>query len=736
MSQDAMKVEAQILDMLVIGAGPAGTAAAFRAQELGVSCYTIDYDDVIRRIRDYSKDKLILPDFGGGDRMQFPAGDDLISSLPFEAIDKDELCQLWKQLYVRFKVPIGLGIEFQGLEKDRDGIWQIHCWHHEPVRRSAFRARHVVLAFGRGVPRRLDIPGEVKLLALRLQDPERYLGKPVCIVGGGTSAAEAVISISKAKAASGDTTDVYWSYRGDKMPKVSKALADVLFESYMGNGNIRYLPHSEPVSILSGDDHSPRLCVRTDRKHLNGRPVETTLLEFAVSHCIGCIGEEIPKDLLALIGLELISGGPRNRTRVVVNPLLETVRPNLYLAGDILSPAYLQSEDFDGDPAQFSEITRRGNIKAALRDGVFLAEVIKQRLDGKSKITVQLGFQEVSSKKRPSEVPSPSPGSHIPVTPADEVYSPRLVRELGGGITAEQFSLDSDGASTIGRRDCTITFAEDSSLSDVHASIHVEGKEYFLNDESSRDGVYLQPQAGRGLELSEDSILQVGGQWLVFQSTEAFTHYDSRGEAVQKVELKAGQSRVLGRSDCDLVLDPHDAALSRRHLALKSQAGKVTMTDLRSTNGTLVKIKHPHGLHHGDRILLGNQVLRFQTRPDSSPTSDVDFKVGPAPSDGVKSAEPTAPSVSFLDGPTASIRLTQTICELAEECGISIKAQCHQGICGSDPIRILGGKENLNQPGETESETLEDLCALQPGESRLACMVRTTGPVKVEIIQD
>ena len=141
---------------------------------------------------------------------------------------------------------------------------RFHCWDHERARASAFRARHVILAFGRGVPRRLDIPGNVRLLSLRFQDPERYLGQPACVVGVGTSAAEAVISISKAKAASGDETDVYWSYRGDKMPKVSKALAEVLFESYMGSGNIRYLPHSEPVSVLSDEDHPPRLCVRTD----------------------------------------------------------------------------------------------------------------------------------------------------------------------------------------------------------------------------------------------------------------------------------------------------------------------------------------------------------------------------------------------------------------------------------------------------------------------------------------
>ena len=57
--------------------------------------------------------------------MQFPAGDELISNLHFEAIDKDDMCRRWKELYAEHEVPIGLGIEFQGLGKDADGVWQI-----------------------------------------------------------------------------------------------------------------------------------------------------------------------------------------------------------------------------------------------------------------------------------------------------------------------------------------------------------------------------------------------------------------------------------------------------------------------------------------------------------------------------------------------------------------------------------------------------------------------------------
>ena len=78
-----------VVDVLVAGGGPAGTAAAVRAKELGLSCLVVDYDDLMKRIRDYPKEKLILPSYGGGDKLQFPAGGAMLSSLAFEDIDKD-----------------------------------------------------------------------------------------------------------------------------------------------------------------------------------------------------------------------------------------------------------------------------------------------------------------------------------------------------------------------------------------------------------------------------------------------------------------------------------------------------------------------------------------------------------------------------------------------------------------------------------------------------------------------
>ncbi|NNM34562.1 MAG: NAD(P)-binding domain-containing protein, partial [Gemmatimonadetes bacterium] len=253
------------LDLLVVGGGPAGTAAAFRAKELGLSCLVLEFDGLLKRIRDYPKDKLILPSFGGGDKMQFPAGGDLVARLYFDPIDKDDMCEAWTREYRACSVPAKIGAEFTALEREGD-VWVAGAWNHRNQTRETFKAKHVALALGRGVPRRFDIPGNTEGVAYRLQEASHYVGQPALVVGGGTSAAEAVIAISNAKVEAEDPCTVHWSYRGSKMPRVSKALADVFFSAYVGNGNIRYHPHSEPTAVVVGPDRSEYLSLRIVRR--------------------------------------------------------------------------------------------------------------------------------------------------------------------------------------------------------------------------------------------------------------------------------------------------------------------------------------------------------------------------------------------------------------------------------------------------------------------------------------
>ena len=113
--------------------------------------------------------------------------------------------------------------------------------------------------------------------------------------------------------------------------------------------------------------------------------------------------------------MPLVAGGAANKSRPVVTPLLETRQPNVYLAGDVLSPAYFETTDFDRDPSKFLEVKRRGNIKAAMRDGVLVAEVIEQKLAGNVQIDVKLEFEEHEAEpRRPEAAPEPPKSAIAP----------------------------------------------------------------------------------------------------------------------------------------------------------------------------------------------------------------------------------------------------------------------------------------------------------------------------------
>jgi diguanylate cyclase (GGDEF)-like protein len=69
---------------------------------------------------------------------------------------------------------------------------------------------------------------------------------------------------------------------------------------------------------------------------------------------------------------------------------------------------------------------------------------------------------------------------------------------------------------------------------------------------------------------------------------------------------------VLGRSeDCDLIVD--DNQVSRHHARIEPRDGGFLLTDLQSTNGTLLNGEHVSSahLHDGDSLCLGDAVFRF-----------------------------------------------------------------------------------------------------------------------------
>ncbi|MGI9176137.1 MAG: FHA domain-containing protein, partial [Rhodothermales bacterium] len=511
-------------------------------------------------------------------------------------------------------------------------------------------------------------------------------------------------------------------------------------------------------------------------------------LEFLKPHCIACIGEDVPEAFLREMGLEMLAQGQNRKKFMVVNDLLETRQPNVYVIGDLLSQAYLRADDFEADPSSFELVKHRGNIKSALRDGVFVAEVIRQRMDGRPRDGVHVTIKEQAPAPVDLEATMMPEIRDLSVPPGlsseDDIAPPDaealLIQMTPAGVDEAEFALHLNGPVRIGRHEGEITFPDDPLLADPHVTLHAEDGAFTLRDEGSQAGTFYQLRPGQAQSMQPGDIVRVGQQFLVFRQSGGrfeLLHYDRSGRLRQQALLQEGRS-VLGRpspdatrKQPDLALDHDDPTLSRFHVAAMVEGETLTLKDLESLNGTYLKVRGALRLEHDDVFRIGRQMLRLSLgvsppppRPTPEPapqqagdappaptpqpaadppapaapvserTSDTSSVAIPpgAPEAPVHVADETALSITFQqEGKTAALGAPKTVLDAADEHDVFIDWECRKGTCGCDPIRVVSGTEHMSPVSEDEAKTLKDL-GLEPGAYRLACVAKVQGPVVVE----
>jgi nitrite reductase (NADH) large subunit len=87
-------------------------------------------------------------------------------------------------------------------------------------------------------------------------------------------------------------------------------------------------------------------------------------------------------------------------------------------------------------------------------------------------------------------------------------------------------------------------------------------------------------------------------------------------------------------------------------------------------------------------------------------------------------------SVTFRPGPTVLAKVGDKLLDIAEASQLPIESGCRMGMCGSDPVRVVEGEDNLSAVRSAERRTLERL-GLADG-CRMACVSRVQGPVVVD----
>jgi pSer/pThr/pTyr-binding forkhead associated (FHA) protein len=208
----------------------------------------------------------------------------------------------------------------------------------------------------------------------------------------------------------------------------------------------------------------------------------------------------------------------------------------------------------------------------------------------------------------------------------------KLVLIKGDGLDGVSFTLAGQ-EHVAGRGDAPLSFDEDPFLSPRHANFFYRDGRLVVRDERSVNGVYIRIRGTR--EIAAGDRFLIGEQVLEAQSTTAgaeepapvadgtyFFASPRQASQFRIVQmLRGGDTGLAYRAPADAVSMgregndvnfPDDPFISGRHAKVSFVAGKLTLTDLGSKNGTFLRINQEAELAHGDYVFMGQQLLRVE----------------------------------------------------------------------------------------------------------------------------
>jgi thioredoxin reductase/polyferredoxin len=270
---DARSQDANVYDVVVVGAGAAGLNAALAARDKGLRTLVLERGKIANTIEDFPEGKWVYAE---------PDSSPPKGKLWLDGARKEDLIQRWHQIVTENHLDVRAEEGLKSLERQRDGGFRLTSDKGE------YRARRVVLATGqRGNPRKLKAPGEDRETVYhRLYSPRHYKNEDILVVGGGNSAVEAALVLA-------EQNRVRLSYRGsefsrlfkDNERKLNQAAAERRIEPIL-NSNVVEFREKEAVLEIGRGDRRERTTVPCD-------------------HAFVLIGAELPVQFLKSLGIRM-----------------------------------------------------------------------------------------------------------------------------------------------------------------------------------------------------------------------------------------------------------------------------------------------------------------------------------------------------------------------------------------------------------------------------------------------
>jgi thioredoxin reductase (NADPH) len=188
------------LDLVIIGAGPAGIAASLTAKAHHLKFVTIDQDSLGGTVSHFPRNKIV---------MTAPVELPLVGKVEFRETTKEALLEFWQKIISQTKLSINFNERLETVETLEQGF-------NVRTSKSEYSTKTLLLCLGRrGTPRKLGVSGEDRSkVVYRMIDPAQYQSQHVLVVGGGDSAIEAATSIAEEL-----DTHVTISYRSDSFSR-------------------------------------------------------------------------------------------------------------------------------------------------------------------------------------------------------------------------------------------------------------------------------------------------------------------------------------------------------------------------------------------------------------------------------------------------------------------------------------------------------------------------------------
>lgn len=211
---------------------------------------------------------------------------------------------------------------------------------------------------------------------------------------------------------------------------------------------------------------------------------------------------------------------------------------------------------------------------------------------------------------------------------------PKLALLDERGEVATVFTLER-GEAVIGRGDADIRFGDDSYMSPLHARVEMREGTLWLRDLGSRNLSWVF--VDEPTRLADGDMILIGSQVLRFRRLGFPGPYSTDADATRRMgsltpsadvavleqlrpdgsvrdvlHLSPGRSIVAGRESGDWLF-PYDQTMSGRHAEIRSEDSEFFVHDVGSRNGVAVAVRGEKTLKSGQRVLLGDQILRVES---------------------------------------------------------------------------------------------------------------------------